>query len=222
DDALKQSDRSVLKRAAHTLKGSSRNFGAFAFSELCKTLETSAPDADLAELAEQVKILKESAASVRAAMSEELALLKREAERERADVAGTGKIAGAAPEDGVATVSRVMVVDDDRGMRLTMRKILETDGYAVQECENGREALRLCEREMPDLVLMDALMPGMDGFTACRALRDMEGGQHVPILIVTALEDETSIDRAFSAGANDFIPKPVNFAVLRQRIARLL
>jgi diguanylate cyclase (GGDEF)-like protein len=107
-------------------------------------------------------------------------------------------------------------------MRLTMRKVLEADGYIVEECINGSQALSFCSENMPDLVLMDAMMPGMDGFTACKELRKTPASRHLPILIVTALDDESSIDRAFSAGANDFIPKPVNFAVLRQRISRLL
>src|SRR5690606_41471391 len=87
---------------------------------------------------------------------------------------------------------------------------------------NGQHALSLCQRKMPDLILMDALMPEMDGFEACQRIRDLPGGAEVPILMITGLDDENSIIRAFSSGATDYVPKPHHFAVLRQRMMLLL
>jgi diguanylate cyclase (GGDEF)-like protein len=83
-------------------------------------------------------------------------------------------------------------------------------------------AVSMCERQIPDLVLMDAMMPMVDGFAACKRIRELPSGDRVPVLIVTALEDDHSIEKAFASGATDYIPKPVHFGVLRQRVGRLL
>ncbi len=221
EKAIGQGDRVLLQRTAHTLKGSSRNFGATTFSNLCRDLEKASVAEDFSELKKRLPPVEKAAAEIQKELS--LAL-------ERLADAG-GDTSFAIPEDAVSIapapynpvhVPTVMVIDDDRSMLITMRTVLENDGYRIQEYESATAALAACENGLPDLVLMDALMPGIDGFSACKTLRELPGGEHLPILIVTALEDEKSIDRAFSAGANDFIAKPVNFAVLRQRIARLL
>ncbi len=117
---------------------------------------------------------------------------------------------------------RVLVVDDDRGLRHTLRHVLTEYGYQVEEADNGAKGVAFCQRQLPDLILMDAVMPVMDGFTACGHIRELPGGSDIPVLIVTALDDEHAIDRAFSCGASDYIAKPVHFSVLRQRVARLL
>lgn len=210
DKALESGDRQLLKRTAHTLKGSSRHFGAEILGDLCKRVEEAAMDDSIENIVSMIDTLKEAAEAVREELGAELDVLRREL---------TGQ-SGVFGEN--LSAARILVVDDDRSMRLMMRKVLEADGYIIEECCNGAQALTFCAENMPDLVLMDAMMPGMDGFTASKELRKSPDSRHLPILVVTALDDESSIDRAFSAGANDFIPKPVNFAVLRQRIARLL
>ncbi|HEX5054873.1 MAG TPA: EAL domain-containing protein [Gammaproteobacteria bacterium] len=219
EQAIQQSDRVLLQRCAHTLKGSSRNFGATTFSNLCLDLEKAASQEDFQELKKRVKPIEKAAAEVQ----KELSLtLERLADTMFTIPEPVGVSKNGTEQYDPVRVPTIMVVDDDRSMLITMRTVLESDGYRIEEHENGTSALAACQQQLPDLVLMDALMPGIDGFKACKALRELPGGEHLPILIVTALEDENSIDRAFSAGANDFIAKPVNFAVLRQRIARLL
>jgi len=115
----------------------------------------------------------------------------------------------------------IMVADDDRGVRLTLRLILEGEGYIVVEAEDGVEALALFDATRPDMVLMDCMMPRMDGFNACALIR--ESGKHrAPVLMITGLDDEKSVDLAFEAGATDFITKPIHWAVLRNRVRHLL
>jgi len=116
----------------------------------------------------------------------------------------------------------ILVVDDDNGMRLLLCTILKKEGYTVAEAEDGAQALSTFERLHPDLVLLDAMMPLMDGFATCAALRKMAGGSHIPILMVTALTDAKAVNRAFKAGATDYIIKPVHSTVLRHRISHLL
>lgn len=118
--------------------------------------------------------------------------------------------------------ARVLIVDDDAGTRFVLRSILANDGYRIEEAEGAGQALAVCERRMPDLVLLDAHMPETDGFTACTWIRGLNAGEHLPVLVITALDDEPTIERIFGAGATDYIPKPLNCAVLRKRVAGLL
>ncbi|HEY9748088.1 MAG TPA: response regulator [Allocoleopsis sp.] len=116
----------------------------------------------------------------------------------------------------------VLVVEDDRFMRIQLRRAMEQVGYQVAEASNGEEGLALYTRLHPDIVLLDAMMPVMDGFTCCTQLKILPGGDRTPILIITALEDPESVDRAFEVGAIDYVTKPIHWAVLRQRVRRLL
>ncbi len=115
-----------------------------------------------------------------------------------------------------------LVADDNRAARRMLRLVLEPDGYEVTEAENGAQALDLFTHLRPDLVLLDAMMPVMNGFRACAAIRALPGGADVPILIITALDDNEAVEQAFAVGATDFVTKPVRLYVLRHRIRHLL
>lgn len=116
----------------------------------------------------------------------------------------------------------VLVVDDDKFMRLQLRRAMEQAGYQVEEAADGEQALSAYTRFHPDIILLDAVMPVMDGFDCCRQLQTLPGGDRTPVLMTTKLEDPESVDLAFDAGATDFITKPIHWAVLRQRVRRLL
>jgi len=116
----------------------------------------------------------------------------------------------------------VLVVDDDMAQRLLMVETLLEDNLLVEEAADGQEALAAFERITPELVLMDVKMPRMDGFTACKAMRQLPAGRDVAIVLVTGLDDFDSIQQAFDAGATDFITKPVNWPLLTQRVRYLL
>jgi PAS domain S-box-containing protein len=116
----------------------------------------------------------------------------------------------------------ILVVDDDSSARSLLRYSLQREGYLVYEARDGAQSLDLYTQVQPDIVLLDALMPGWDGFEICARLRAAPRGEEVAILITTALDDTKSIDRAFLAGATDYITKPVNQSVLKHRIRRLL
>jgi diguanylate cyclase (GGDEF)-like protein/PAS domain S-box-containing protein len=115
----------------------------------------------------------------------------------------------------------ILVTDDDTFLRSMLRNLLEEQGYAVIEAENGMQAIDVFESQHPDLILLDALMPVMDGFTACREICKLD--QHeTPIIMITSLDDEDSVDRAFNAGAVEYVTKPVHWAVLRHRVKVIL
>ncbi|MBC2582932.1 EAL domain-containing protein [Clostridium sp. DJ247] len=116
----------------------------------------------------------------------------------------------------------ILVVDDSTFIRSTFRNFLEEEGYEIIEAKNGMEALYLFEELKPDIILMDYVMPGISGVTTCAKLQELPGGNHTPVIMVTSLEDENSVNLAFEAGATDYISKPINWAVLRQRLNRLI
>jgi DNA-binding response OmpR family regulator len=111
-----------------------------------------------------------------------------------------------------------LVADDDFIIRLFAREALEQAGWVVEEAPNGQEAWAAFQRRPPDVVLLDVMMPGMDGFSTCAALRRLPNGEHTPILIMTGLDDFDSITKAYDAGATDFIVKPLNAMLLTHRI----
>jgi PleD family two-component response regulator len=116
----------------------------------------------------------------------------------------------------------VLIVDDERNLRRLMTHAMTTEGYRVETASNGETCLAFCQQRLPDLILMDALMPEMDGFSCCEALQKCYGDLSPPVLMITALSDTPSVERAFAVGAIDYITKPIHWAVLRQRVQRVL
>jgi signal transduction histidine kinase len=114
----------------------------------------------------------------------------------------------------------LLIVDDDPSQRLVIRYVLEREGYQVLEASSGETCLQLATQHPVDMVLLDAVMPDLDGFECCRRLHAQNSD--LPILIVTALEDESCVDEAFAAGASDYISKPIHWPVLKRRIRHLI
>jgi diguanylate cyclase (GGDEF)-like protein/PAS domain S-box-containing protein len=117
---------------------------------------------------------------------------------------------------------RVLIVDDDAGGRRLTRATLMRAGFETSEAADGAQALEMMRELLPDLVLMDVSMPVMDGFTCCAELRKLPGGQRVPVVMMTGLDDVQSIERAFEVGATDFITKPINWPILSHRVRYML
>ncbi|MCX5723156.1 MAG: response regulator [Nitrospirae bacterium] len=115
-----------------------------------------------------------------------------------------------------------LVVDDDESSRFLAHEVLERAGLRVEEASNGLQALELFQQCQPDIVLLDVLMPGQNGFDTCAAIRKLPKGAHTPILLMTGLDDTQSISRAFEAGATDFITKPWQGLILTQRVRYIL
>jgi diguanylate cyclase (GGDEF)-like protein/PAS domain S-box-containing protein len=117
----------------------------------------------------------------------------------------------------------VLLVDDDGVARLLTASALTERGFRVVEAASGTAALELFAGQMPDIVVLDALMPELDGFATCERLRRQPGGEHVPVLMLTGLDDETSIARAYEAGATDFFVKTNSqWTLLAERLRYLL
>jgi PAS domain S-box-containing protein len=117
----------------------------------------------------------------------------------------------------------VLLVDDDGVARLLTASALAERGFRVLEAASGTAALALFTAEAPEIVVLDALMPELDGFATCERLRRLPGGEHVPVLMLTGLDDESSIARAYEAGATDFFVKTNSqWTLLAERLRYLL
>jgi predicted signal transduction protein with EAL and GGDEF domain/FixJ family two-component response regulator len=116
----------------------------------------------------------------------------------------------------------VLVADDDPVMRLLMVEMLEGVGLDAIEAEDGARAVELAGERSPDLILMDVEMPKLDGFAACRAVRDLPNGATVPIVMVTGGDDLEAVTNAYEAGATDFVSKPINWPILGHRVLYVL
>ncbi len=126
------------------------------------------------------------------------------------------------PEAETRRPPRLLAVDDDPTVRSFVRALLTDAGYDVREAHSGADALEACRATVPDLILLDVAMPGMDGIATCAALRSLAATADVPIVMLTGSDDLEAIDRAYQAGATDFTAKSVHWLVLVERIRYLL
>jgi two-component system cell cycle response regulator len=123
----------------------------------------------------------------------------------------------------MASLGRILVVDDNQVNRLVMTRSLNQEGYAVATASDGREALDLVRRPPSfDVVLLDILMPELDGYEALRVIKDDEALKHIPVIMITAVDELDSLVRCIELGATDYLPKPFNASVLRARIGASL
>jgi len=133
------------------------------------------------------------------------------------------EISGAHPQElDMKRNSLILIVDDDRSTRLLSKKALEQNLYDVVEAENGLAAVDAFKKHRPDLVLLDVVMPHMDGFEACRRIRSLPAGAMVPIIIITGSLAFEAIGEAYKAGATDFFAKPIDSRILKERVRYML
>jgi diguanylate cyclase (GGDEF)-like protein len=116
------------------------------------------------------------------------------------------------------TPVRVLIADDDAILREIASAMLKEAGFAVQTVPSGDAAVAACVLRMPDIALLDVEMAQGDGYQACTNIRSLPGGADLPIVMVTGCDDTLSIDRAYEAGATDFVVKPINWTLLSHRI----
>ena len=129
-------------------------------------------------------------------------------------------LAGTATSAAAQSTAEILVVDDEPGIRAVLASSLEFEGYAVRVAADGRGALAEVQRARPDLVVLDVLMPGMDGLTACRRLRAAD--PHLPVLMLTARDLTGDRVAGLDAGADDYLAKPFELDELLARVRALL
>jgi DNA-binding response OmpR family regulator/DNA-binding CsgD family transcriptional regulator len=113
---------------------------------------------------------------------------------------------------------RVLVVDDDADARALLAGFLTAEGLEVAMADSGEAALALLSHDFPDLILLDAIMPGLDGFETCRRIKARPEAAHVPVIFMTGLSDPDHVVAGFAAGGVDYVTKPLSLAVLAARM----
>lgn len=119
-------------------------------------------------------------------------------------------------------VKRILVVDDEPGQVMVISKFLKHNGYEVITANDGLECLTKAENELPDLILLDNVMPNMDGQTTLAKLKDSKKTEGIPVIMVTALSSEENIASAQKGGAVEYVVKPFDYTVLLEKIAKAL
>jgi two-component system response regulator MprA len=117
-------------------------------------------------------------------------------------------------------VDRVLVADDDKSIRESLVRALSLEGYAVTSASDGAKALEMIQAERPDVVVLDLMMPVIDGITVCRVLRAEKN--RVPVLMLTARTETSDRVMGLDAGADDYLPKPFALEELLARLRALL
>lgn len=204
DQAATTGEADRLRRAAHAIKGAAGNLGARHLVAVARQIEALVESGEFNAACELLARARAEYTVVQQALQIEL----------NAEPLAVQTIES---KDAL-----VLVVDDDRSTRSALRYALQRSGFRVEEAEDGVQALALTERILPDVILLDAVMPIMDGFTTCARLQELPFSKHIPVLMITALEDNQSIASAFAAGASDYIPKPIQLNVLNQRVKRVV
>ena len=118
--------------------------------------------------------------------------------------------------------AQVLVVDDDPNNRALLELMLAHEGYETVMARDGLEALALIARDLPDLILLDVMMPGLDGYQVAARIKADPRTQHVPVVMLSALGDLNSTLHGLNAGAEDYITKPINRAHLIARVRHFL
>ncbi|HEX6734598.1 MAG TPA: EAL domain-containing protein, partial [Azonexus sp.] len=203
EEAIAASHADTLHRVAHVIKGAAGNLGALALASAAREMELQAEAGALGESSELLLRLRTEFAIVEPTLMAEL------------------DEPPSLPQPQ-ADAAVVLVVDDDRSTRSALRHALHQSGFRVEEASDGTEALAWLESHPADAILLDALMPVMDGFATCHAVKTHPVWKEIPVLMITALEDRQSIERAFESGASDFIPKPIHLSVVNQRVRRVI
>ncbi len=209
--ALSAGNAQQLRLIAHGYKSSSANLGAKSLSDSFAAIEKIASQGKTDGIAALLQDLEtDLSGSLRA-----LKAVWTQIDQEQVPAAIL------APQADISA-KHLLLVDDDADFRILARSVLSVSGYSVEEADSAEQALQAISRKIPDLVILDAIMQGIDGFEACRRMRQAESMLDVPIIMATGLDDIDSINLAFAAGANDFITKPINYPILLHRLSFVL
>lgn len=119
-------------------------------------------------------------------------------------------------------MTQILVVDDEIGALTLIGIMLERGGFEVLKAHDAYAALEVLQTENPDLIILDVMMPGMDGIELCRHLRCMPATQHTPVVILSARGDPESVERGLAAGATDYLQKPILHHDLLAKIREIL
>ena len=120
------------------------------------------------------------------------------------------------------TRPKVLIIDDEMDTLLPLKKSLEIEDYIVVEALNGQEALNIVKNEIPDIILLDLMLPGMDGYEVCSLLKNNALTKNIPIIMLTARDNVKDRVKGLETGADDYVAKPYNLHEMKARIKSVL
>lgn len=204
-ESLKSKNRKRLGFLAHNLKFSAATLGAKELTEQCRLLEKLSQEGQWKKLLELVKSMENSLAPTMAALRKILSKHD-DSDTEHSTTPIT------------SSLETLLLVDDDPCFLRTTREVLMAAGYKVLVATQGAEALAMALRHQPDLLLLDAVMDNMDGFEVCQQVLKFPSLSDMPIIMVTGLDNNESVEKAYGTGASGFVVKPVNYPLFLQHI----
>jgi diguanylate cyclase (GGDEF)-like protein/PAS domain S-box-containing protein len=207
--ASENNDPGQLAKIAHNFKSSCGNLGAMALAKKAANLESIGRQGQMHSVNEIVQSIANELPSVISALRKEMTT-----------ASGSFFFTTVNPITSLPSTStaKILLIDDDPNFRDITSSALRTAGFIVDEVASGGEAIKRVKRQLPDLILLDANMPELDGFETCRQLKLDPALTDIPIIMATGMDDVDSVYKAFEAGASDFMPKPLNYSILIQRI----
>lgn len=116
----------------------------------------------------------------------------------------------------------ILIIDDSSVNNLLLENILTEEGYKVKVCFNAADAFAYIEKITPQLILLDIMMPGMNGYTALKKLKTLKKTRHIPVIMVSAKSDDVDIEKSKNLDAEDYIVKPININVMLEKIRNVL
>ncbi len=210
ESACEQADFETLRKTAHGYKSACANLGVPAMARLAAAIEDLAAKRESHGCDELIKQLRTLLPSVLTALATEL---------DEEDAFFNDKSLDIPESQPVERHQyRILLVDDDQSFCLITSAALTASSFIVDQAESGHQALEMVTQHKPDIIMLDAIMDGMDGFETCLRMRENPVLADVPIIMSTGLGDVESIQRAFDVGANDFIVKPINYPILLHRL----
>lgn len=117
---------------------------------------------------------------------------------------------------------KIMIVDDEMATLLPLKRSLEAEGYIVIEAVNGYEAIKKSKIEQPELIILDLMLPGIDGFEVCTQLKEEESTEKIPVIMLTAKDEMRDKVDGLEMGADDYVTKPFNLNELKARIRNVI
>ncbi len=218
-DAVPNNDGEAMMQRAHSLKSSSASVGALRLAQLCGELEVLASDVVTPYMQQILGRIDDEYPVVRHALTAMLA------PEDTSSLDATAQPAVVEPETPAAVESShatILLVDDELTNLEILRAILAPAGYRLMTAMNGPDALALLAHDPPDVILLDLLMPGLDGFEVCRRIKADAQWRTIPVIVLTGLDEAQSYVQALDCGVDDFMTKPVNDAVLLARVGSYL
>jgi DNA-binding response OmpR family regulator len=126
------------------------------------------------------------------------------------------------PHSPSQKIPRILVIDDEESIFEVVEGLLYREGYELSYVSSGKEALEQIDDIQPDVILLDLMMPNMDGIQTCQRIKANDRWCHIPIIMVTALSSKQDLARSLDAGADDFLSKPINSLEMRARVRSML